>query len=126
MRLSWTFWDILGHFKTFRDNFEYFGTSFEHLDCFPSHFQPFSPIIGIFYRSCYGPTEQRTDTPSYRDAWTHLKMIMWLFFLFLDHFYQSPFLSIGMKTVCGKLSNISFKSSMSDLLSAIMLPPVLI
>ena len=49
MRLKWTFWDILGHFGTFGtfwDNSEDFLTSLEHLDCFPSHFRPFSPING--------------------------------------------------------------------------------
>ena len=37
---------ILGQFGTIRDNSEDFLTSLEYLDCFPSHFRPFSPIIG--------------------------------------------------------------------------------
>ena len=46
MHLKWVFWDILGQLGTFWDNSEDFLTSLEHLDCFPSHFRPFSPIIG--------------------------------------------------------------------------------
>ena len=46
MRLKWAFWDILGHFGTFWDNSEDFLTSLDLLDGFPSHFRPFSPIIG--------------------------------------------------------------------------------
>ena len=41
-----TFWDNLGHFGTFWDNSEDFLTSLDHLDGFPSHFRPFSSIIG--------------------------------------------------------------------------------
>ena len=57
--------EILGHFETLWDNSEDFLTSVEHF--FPSHFRPFSLIIGLLKK-----TDQRTDGPSYRDAWTHL------------------------------------------------------
>ena len=40
------FKDILGHFGILWDNLEDFMTSLEHIDRFPSHFGPFSPIIG--------------------------------------------------------------------------------
>ena len=70
--------DILGHLGTFWDNSEAFLTSLEHLDCFPSHFRPFSPIIGSLKKMRDGRTDrrtkERTDRPSYRDAWTHLKI----------------------------------------------------
>ena len=77
-----TFSDILRHFGTFRDNSEDILTSWEHLHCFPSHFRPFSPVIGSLKKTRYGPTDgrtdgptdRRTDRPSYRDAWTHLKI----------------------------------------------------
>ena len=58
---EWTFWDILGHLQTHRDNSEYFFTSLEHLDCFPSHFRPFSPIIGLFRKTRSGATDPQTD-----------------------------------------------------------------
>ena len=78
MRLKWAFWDILRHFEIFWDNSEDFLTSLDHLDCFPSHFRPFSSIIGSFKNPrtkgpTDGRTDGRTDRPSYRDAWTHLK-----------------------------------------------------
>ena len=31
---------------------------------------------GRTYGWTYGPTDRRMDTPSYRDAWTHLKMYL--------------------------------------------------
>ena len=74
MRLKLKFWDIwgilrhLGHFGT---NSEDILTSSEHLDCFPSHFGPFSPVISSFKKKRV--TDGRTDRPPYRDAWTHLK-----------------------------------------------------
>ena len=71
MRLKWTIWDIFYTFsdnETLWDNLEDF-TSLEHLDRFPSHFRTFSPIIGSLKKTRDG----RTDRPSYRDAWTHLK-----------------------------------------------------
>ena len=49
--------DILGHFRTFWDNLEDFMTSPEQLDRFPSHFRPFSPIIGSLTD---GPTDGQT------------------------------------------------------------------
>ena len=77
MRLKWTFWDILGyvgtfkdilgHHETFWDNFEDFTTSLEHLDRFPSHLTIFS------HNQLIEKNALRTDRPSYRDAWTHLK-----------------------------------------------------
>ena len=45
-----TCWDILGQSEDFL-------TSFEHLDCFPKHFRPFSPIIGSLKEMRYGPTD---------------------------------------------------------------------
>ena len=71
-----TFWDILRHFGTFRDNSEDILTSWDHLDCFPSHFRPFSPVIGSLKKTRSGRTDGRTDRPSYRDAWTHLKTML--------------------------------------------------
>ena len=53
--------DILGHFGTFRDDSEDILTSLEYLDCFPSHFRPFSSIIGSFKKTRDGPTDGRTD-----------------------------------------------------------------
>ena len=53
--------DILGHLGTFWDNSEDFFTSLEHLDGFPSHCRPFSPIIGSLYKTRYGRTDGRTD-----------------------------------------------------------------
>ena len=47
--------------------------SLEHLDYFPSHFRPFSPIIGSLKKMRDGRTDARTDGLFYRDAWTHLK-----------------------------------------------------
>ena len=38
---------ILGQLGTFWDNSEDFLTSLDLLDGFPSHFRPFSPIIGL-------------------------------------------------------------------------------
>ena len=67
-RHFWTTWDIVRHFNTFWDNSEDFLTGLDHLDCFASHFRPFSSIIGSFKKTAW-----RTDRPSYRDAWTHLK-----------------------------------------------------
>ena len=72
--------DILGHFGTSWDTLGHFGTigktfgvwSLEHLDCFPSHFRPFSPGISSFKE----PRDGRTDRTSYRDAWTHLKSLL--------------------------------------------------
>ena len=48
--------DILGHFGIFWDNSETFLTSLEHLDCLPSHFRPFVPVIGPLKK-----TDDRTD-----------------------------------------------------------------
>ena len=59
--------DILGRFGTSLDILGHFGTirkiywRVEHLDCFPSHFRPFSPVNGSFERTRYGPTDRRTD-----------------------------------------------------------------
>ena len=50
------FWDILGHFGTIRKN-----SSLDHLDCFPSHFRPFSSIISSFQKTRDGPKDRRTD-----------------------------------------------------------------
>ena len=57
-----SFLDTLGHSGTFWDDLEDFLTSLEHLDCFPSHFRPFSPIIGSLKtkRITDGPTDGRT------------------------------------------------------------------
>ena len=54
----------------------------------PMNFGPFPSQFGLVLlisseseRKRYGPTERRTDTPSYRDAWTHLKScfpVCWL------------------------------------------------
>ena len=79
MRLNWIFgtlWDVLGHIGTLWDDSEDILLSLEHLDCFPSRFRPFSPIIGSLKKNAFrtdGQTDGRTDGPSYRDAWTHLK-----------------------------------------------------
>ena len=65
MRLKWTFrtfGDIWGHFEIFWDIL----TSLEHLNCFPSHFRPFSPIIGSLKKRTDGPTDRRTDGPTDR------------------------------------------------------------
>ena len=43
------------------------------MDYFPSHFRPFSPIIGSLKKMRDGRTDARTDGLFYRDAWTHLK-----------------------------------------------------
>ena len=56
-----TTWDILGHLRTFWDNSEDFWTSLDHLDCFPSHFRPFSSIIDSFKTTRDGRTDPRTD-----------------------------------------------------------------
>ena len=34
----------------------------------------FLSVSASVHSRTYGPTDGRTDTPSYRDAWTHLKM----------------------------------------------------
>ena len=73
---------LSNNFATLWDNKEDFTTSLEHLDCFPSHFRPFSPIIGslqkrVTDRRTDGRINGQTDRPSYRDAWTHLKMCSW-------------------------------------------------
>ena len=83
MRLKWAFWDILGHFGTtwdilghfgtLWDNLEGFSTSLEHLDRFPRHFRPFSPVIGSMKLTRDRQPAGRTDIPSCKDAWTHLK-----------------------------------------------------
>ena len=75
MRLKWTFLDIFGQFGTLRDNLED-STSLDHLDRFPNHFQPFSPIIVSLKKTSYGRTDGLTDRSSYRDAWTHLKIYL--------------------------------------------------
>ena len=59
-----TFWDILGHFGALRDKLKDFTTSLEHLDRFPSHFRPFSPIIGSLKKTRYGRTDGPTDGPT--------------------------------------------------------------
>ena len=51
MRLNWIF----------LDNLEDFLMSLKHLDCFPSHFQPFSLIVGSLKKTCYRPTDRHTD-----------------------------------------------------------------
>ena len=61
MRLKWTFWDIM----------EDFMTSLEHFDCFPGHFRPFSPVIGIGSLK-KRVKDGRTDGPT--DGPTHLKI----------------------------------------------------
>ena len=63
--------DILGHFETYWDNSK---NCLKHIDCFPSHFRPFYPVLGSFKRTRSGATDQRTHGPTdaYRDAWTHL------------------------------------------------------
>ena len=68
MRPSWTFWDNSGDSLT----------GLEHLD-FPS-----------FERMRFGPTDPRTDRPSYRDAWTHLKTqkLIQRFNLLLSNIHQ--------------------------------------
>ena len=53
--------DILGQIWTFCDNLEDFTTSKKNLDRFPSHFRPFSPIIGSLKKTCFGQTDGRTD-----------------------------------------------------------------
>ena len=49
--------DILGQFGRLFDEFEALG---EMDDCFPSHFQPFSLIIGSLKKTRYGPTDRHT------------------------------------------------------------------
>ena len=44
MRLKWTFWDILGHFRTFWDILGHSGTFWDIL----GHFGTFWDIIGHF------------------------------------------------------------------------------
>ena len=51
---------IFGHFGTFWDNLEDFLMSLKHLDCFPSHFQPFSLIVGSLKKTRYRPTDRPT------------------------------------------------------------------
>ena len=63
-----TFWDIEGHLETLWDNSEDILTSLEHLDCFPSHFRPFSPVIGSLKKTRDRPTDRQTDGP--RDGGT--------------------------------------------------------
>ena len=53
--------DILGHLGTLCDNSEDFLTSSEHLDCFPCHFRPFSPIIGSLKKKNLGRMDGRTN-----------------------------------------------------------------
>ena len=65
-----TFWDILGHIRTVSDNSDDFLTSLGHLDFFPTHFRPFSPIIGSLKKKRYRRTDGPTNRPSYRDART--------------------------------------------------------
>ena len=61
MRLRWTFWDILGQF----------GILFDEL----GEFRQFSHVFPtIFISNLPIEKKTRTDGPSYRDAWTHLKM----------------------------------------------------
>ena len=68
MHLKWTFWDVQGHF---RRHFDEFGA------LRPSHFRPFSPVIGSLKKRVTDPrTNRQMDRPSYRDAWTHLKSVM--------------------------------------------------
>ena len=52
--------EILGYFETFWDKSEDFLTSLDHWDCFPSHFRPFSPIIGSLRekKTRDGPTDR--------------------------------------------------------------------
>ena len=64
MRLKWdilgqfgTTLDILGHFGTFWDNSEDFLMSLDHLDCFPSHYRPFSSVINSFKKTRDEPTD---------------------------------------------------------------------
>ena len=72
---SWTIWDFFGHFKTFWDNSKDFGTILEHLDCFPSHFRPFSPIIKIFDKSVTDqPTNQPTNQPTIGQTHPNIEM----------------------------------------------------
>ena len=54
----------IGHFGTFWDNLEDFATSLEHLDCFPRHFRPFFPIIGLLKKMRSGRKEGPTDGPT--------------------------------------------------------------
>ena len=67
MRLNWIFgtlWDVLGHIGTLWDDSEDILLSLEHLDCFPSRFRPFSPIIGSLKKNAFrtdGQTDGRTD-----------------------------------------------------------------
>ena len=51
----------LGHLGTFWDNSENFLKSLEHLDCFPSHFRPFSFIISSLKKMRDGRTDGRMD-----------------------------------------------------------------
>ena len=37
-----------------------------------------------------GPTDQWTDKPSYRDAWTHLKMVLAVVLTNFNIFYMMP------------------------------------
>ena len=53
--------DIFGHLETFRDNSEDILTSWEHLHCFPSHFRPFSPVIGSLKKRV---PDRPTDGPT--------------------------------------------------------------
>ena len=52
-----TFFDILGHIETIRKTCR---RVFKPLDCFPSHFRPFSPIIGSLKKTRSGRTDGQT------------------------------------------------------------------
>ena len=54
---------ILGHFGIL-GQFEDFLMSLVHLDCFPSHFRPFSSTISSLKKTHYGRTDQRTHGPT--------------------------------------------------------------
>ena len=76
-QVRWVWSGHWGPIGTFWDNSEYFLTSLEHFHCFPSPLQSFSPIISSLKKTrsgpTDGPTDWRSDRPSYRDARTHLK-----------------------------------------------------
>ena len=64
------FRDILGH-GTFWDNLKNFMTRLEHLDHFPSHFRPFSHIIGSLKKNAL-PTDEPTDSGTFY-TYAHLQ-----------------------------------------------------
>ena len=79
--------DILGYSEIFWDNSEDYLTSLKQLDGFPTHFQPFSPIIGsLKVTRC-----RRTDGQTYGLALSETPFKLDLLYAWLDINSQSRF-----------------------------------